>query len=140
MTGQPIVISEFLAYTVGILVYFAGMWVNRRVAILRSYHIPDPVTGGHGSTIVWAPEIAASHGVPNALEIGIAMATFGRAGRCSRAHTVICLGGGSPPGQNYCRAAMVAAAPAIAAAPARLAMRMERGLVSSARVRAASVM
>lgn len=172
MTGEPIVINDFVAYTVGILVYFAGMWVNRHVAVLRSYHIPDPVTGGilaalatlimfsasgleinfdletrdrllvyfftaiglnarisdlasggrplavllvltlgyivlqdavgvaaalalgqpaavgvlvgsasliggHGTTIAWAPSIADSHGVPNALEIGIAAATLG---------------------------------------------------------------
>ena len=33
--------------------------------------------GGHGTSIAWAPEIAANHGVPNALEIGIASATLG---------------------------------------------------------------
>ena len=33
--------------------------------------------GGHGTAIAWAPEIAANHGVPNALEIGVAAATLG---------------------------------------------------------------
>ncbi|MCT0208368.1 sodium/glutamate symporter [Synechococcus sp. CS-1332] len=33
--------------------------------------------GGHGTTIAWAPKFAAEHGVANALEIGIAAATFG---------------------------------------------------------------
>ena len=33
--------------------------------------------GGHGTAIAWAPNIAAEHGVPNAMEIGIASATFG---------------------------------------------------------------
>lgn len=33
--------------------------------------------GGHGTTIAWAPRFAADHGVPNALEVGIATATFG---------------------------------------------------------------
>lgn len=33
--------------------------------------------GGHGTTIAWAPSIAASHGIANAMEIGIACATFG---------------------------------------------------------------
>ncbi|MEB3317904.1 MAG: sodium/glutamate symporter [Cyanobacteriota bacterium] len=33
--------------------------------------------GGHGTTIAWAPRFAADHGVPNALEVGIAAATFG---------------------------------------------------------------
>ncbi|MFM9047233.1 MAG: sodium/glutamate symporter [Cyanobium sp.] len=33
--------------------------------------------GGHGTTIAWAPKFAAAYGVPNALEIGVAAATFG---------------------------------------------------------------
>ncbi|NNL72211.1 MAG: sodium/glutamate symporter, partial [Silicimonas sp.] len=33
--------------------------------------------GGHGTAIAWAPEIAANHGVPNALEVGVASATLG---------------------------------------------------------------
>jgi ESS family glutamate:Na+ symporter len=33
--------------------------------------------GGHGTAIAWAPGIGADHGVPNAMEIGIACATFG---------------------------------------------------------------
>jgi ESS family glutamate:Na+ symporter len=33
--------------------------------------------GGHGTTIAWAPKFEADYGVANALEIGIAAATFG---------------------------------------------------------------
>ncbi len=33
--------------------------------------------GGHGTAIAWAPEIAAEHNVLQAMEIGIACATFG---------------------------------------------------------------
>lgn len=33
--------------------------------------------GGHGTTIAWAPVIAEQHGIGNAMEIGIASATFG---------------------------------------------------------------
>ncbi|NQV10357.1 MAG: sodium/glutamate symporter [Cyanobacteria bacterium] len=33
--------------------------------------------GGHGTAIAWAPRFATDHGVSNALEIGIACATFG---------------------------------------------------------------
>jgi ESS family glutamate:Na+ symporter len=33
--------------------------------------------GGHGTAIAWAPKIAEGHGVANAMEIGIACATFG---------------------------------------------------------------
>ena len=33
--------------------------------------------GGHGTTIAWAPNIAETYSIPNAMEIGIASATFG---------------------------------------------------------------
>ncbi len=33
--------------------------------------------GGHGTAIAWAPTIGETHGIPNAMEIGIASATFG---------------------------------------------------------------
>jgi len=33
--------------------------------------------GGHGTAIAWAPQIAKGYGVANAMEIGIACATFG---------------------------------------------------------------
>jgi len=33
--------------------------------------------GGHGTAIAWAPRFAADYGVPNAMEVGIASATFG---------------------------------------------------------------
>ena len=172
MTEDTILIESFLAYTIGIVVYFVGMRLNEYVPFLRAYNIPEPVTGGilaasvglvvflatgaeikyelqerdtflvyfftaiglnarlgdlwaggrplaillvltlgyivlqdvvgvltaiaigqpsavgvlagsasliggHGTTIAWAPEIAAKHGVPNALEIGVASATLG---------------------------------------------------------------
>ncbi|NIA69138.1 sodium/glutamate symporter [Pelagibius litoralis] len=172
MADNTLFVDDFLAYTIGIVVYFLGMRLNGRIAFLRSYNIPEPVTGGilaalvllaiflatgkevvydletrdtllvyffttiglnarlsdllsggrplvillaltltyivfqnvvgvvaaqamgqpnaigvlvgsasliggHGTTIAWAPEIAASYGVPNALEIGVAAATLG---------------------------------------------------------------
>ena len=33
--------------------------------------------GGHGTAIAWAPKIAESHGISNAMEMGVASATFG---------------------------------------------------------------
>jgi len=33
--------------------------------------------GGHGTTIAWSPQIGADYGIANAMEIGIACATFG---------------------------------------------------------------
>lgn len=172
MTDNVLVVPDFLAYTIGIVVYFIGMRLNDHVPFLRSYNIPEPVTGGilaaigalaifavsgvelqyeldtrdrllvyfftaiglnarfsdllaggkpllillvltlgyivfqdvigvvaaqaigqpsaigvlagsasliggHGTAIAWAPEIAANHGVPNALEVGVASATLG---------------------------------------------------------------
>ena len=44
--GQAVLVRSFLALTAGILVLFAGKGINRCVAILREYNIPEPVTGG----------------------------------------------------------------------------------------------
>ncbi len=172
MSDNIILVESFLAYTIGIIVYFIGLQLNKHVTPLREFNIPEPVTGGiiaalaalalfmitgleityeldtrdrllvyfftaiginarvndllsggrplvvllaltlgyivfqdmvgllgaqaigqpnavgiltgsasliggHGTSIAWAPEIAANHGVPNALEIGIASATLG---------------------------------------------------------------
>ena len=41
-----ITIDAFLAYTLGIVVYFVGVILNRKFEVLRSYNIPEPVTGG----------------------------------------------------------------------------------------------
>lgn len=172
MVENTIMVDGFVAYTIGIIVYFVGMGITKRVSFLQDYNIPEPVTGGliaalaalglfvatglaldydletrdrllvyffaaiglnarvkdlvlggkpliillvltlgyiilqdvigvvvasaigqplavgilagsasliggHGTSIAWAPEIAANHGVPNALEIGVASATLG---------------------------------------------------------------
>ena len=177
MGESVVVVDDFLAYTIGIIVFFIGMRLNDWVAFLRDFNIPDPVTGGllasllglaiylssgvelqyeletrdrllvyfftavglnarfsdlldggrplaillaltltymlfqngvgflaaqatgqptavgvlvgsasliggHGTAIAWAPEIAANHGVPNALEIGVAAATLGLVVAC----------------------------------------------------------
>ena len=37
---------DFLAVTVGIIVYFLGVEITRRVELLRRFNIPEPVTGG----------------------------------------------------------------------------------------------
>lgn len=46
MPIAEITVDSFLAYTIGILVYFVGMNLNARVAVLRNFNIPEPVTGG----------------------------------------------------------------------------------------------
>lgn len=172
METNTIVIVNFMAFTIGIMVYFSGRLLTQRIGFLREYNVPEPVTGGilasllalalflgfgielefemdirdllliyffttiglnarfsdllkggkpllillvitlcyiffqdligvtvaqlmglpvamglltgsaslmggHGTAIAWAPEIAANHGVPNALELGVASATLG---------------------------------------------------------------
>jgi len=39
-------VRPFLAVTAGIIVLFVGKWLNQRIALLREYNIPEPVTGG----------------------------------------------------------------------------------------------
>jgi ESS family glutamate:Na+ symporter len=56
------------------------------VAVAGLFDLPSAVgvlggsvslIGGHGTAIAWAPTIGETHGIPNAMEIGIASATFG---------------------------------------------------------------
>jgi len=56
------------------------------IALARWTGMPAPtgllagtvsLIGGHGTTIAWAPRFVADYGVANALEVGIAAATFG---------------------------------------------------------------
>lgn len=46
MAGEPLVLDNFLTFTIGILVYFTGVLINRKVSFLREYNVPEPVTGG----------------------------------------------------------------------------------------------
>lgn len=174
MAGETtqFIAPDFLAVTIGIVVYLVGVAITRRVAFLRNFNIPEPVTGGvlaavalwlvylvfqvevgfdlttrdrllviffatvgvnarlsalaaggrvlavlcvvtvvyvflqngvgvagarlfdlppaagvmlgsvalvggHGTTVAWAPIVAAEHGFPAAMETGIAVATLG---------------------------------------------------------------
>ena len=44
--AREIVAPDFLALTVGIVVFFLGVLITQRVEFLRRYSIPEPVTGG----------------------------------------------------------------------------------------------
>lgn len=46
MSVDVLEVNNFLSYTIGIIVFFAGMALNERIAFLRAYNIPEPVTGG----------------------------------------------------------------------------------------------
>ena len=50
-----LVAPDFLALTVGIVVFFVGVLITQRVEFLRRYSIPEPVTGGFVAALVlWA--------------------------------------------------------------------------------------
>ncbi len=49
---DPIVIQSFGAFTLGILVYFAGARLTRKYSILQRYSIPEPVSGGLFAALV----------------------------------------------------------------------------------------
>ena len=50
-----LVAPDFLALTIGIVVFFVGVLVTQRVEFLRRYSIPEPVTGGFiAALLFWA--------------------------------------------------------------------------------------
>ena len=54
-TTLSVVAPDFLALTVGIVVFFVGVLVTQRVSFLRVYNIPEPVTGGFVAALgFWA--------------------------------------------------------------------------------------
>ncbi len=78
--GKPLVI--LLSITI------AYMFVQNLTGITVAswFDLPTPVgllggtvslIGGHGTTIAWSPRIAEDYGISNAMEIGLASATFG---------------------------------------------------------------
>ncbi len=78
--GKPLVIL----LTITIVYMFVQNLTGISVAAL--FDLPTAVgllggtvslIGGHGTAIAWAPRIAEDHGVSNAMEVGIACATFG---------------------------------------------------------------
>ncbi|MDT0583369.1 sodium/glutamate symporter [Brumicola blandensis] len=43
---ENIAVNSFLTYTIGILVFFIGAWLTKKINFLRDFNIPEPVTGG----------------------------------------------------------------------------------------------
>lgn len=64
LTDGSLHLSNFLAITVGMLAQ-VGM-LGGAVSLI----------GGHGTAIAWAPRISEEYNIANAMEIGIACATF----------------------------------------------------------------
>ena len=46
MTLETLSLSEFVSFNLAILVYFLGVRLNKKIAFLRHYNIPEPVSGG----------------------------------------------------------------------------------------------
>ncbi|MCA8884542.1 MAG: sodium/glutamate symporter [Rhodobacteraceae bacterium] len=55
MEPTPLIIPAFVSTTLGLLVFLTGVVVTRKVAILRDFNIPEPVSGGLvAAAITWA--------------------------------------------------------------------------------------
>lgn len=54
-SANTLLAPDFLTLTLGLVVYFLGVIVTRKVAFLRNYNIPEPVTGGFLAALaLWA--------------------------------------------------------------------------------------
>jgi glutamate:Na+ symporter, ESS family len=78
--GRPLVILLAITITFMVAQNLTG------ISVATLFDLPAAVgviggtvslIGGHGTTIAWAPNIAETYSIPNAMEIGIASATFG---------------------------------------------------------------
>jgi ESS family glutamate:Na+ symporter len=53
--AQMIVVPDFMAFTIGIVVFFLGAFLTRSLSLLQNYNIPEPVSGGLAAALVtWA--------------------------------------------------------------------------------------
>lgn len=50
--SDPITVSSFVAFTLGIVVYFAGAHLTQRFPVLSAYSIPEPVSGGLAAALI----------------------------------------------------------------------------------------
>ncbi len=48
-------VPDFIAVTIGLLVFFLGAFLTRKIDILKNYNIPEPVAGGIAAALItWA--------------------------------------------------------------------------------------
>ncbi|MEM1013703.1 MAG: sodium/glutamate symporter [Planctomycetota bacterium] len=45
-------VSSFIAITLGFVVYFIGVFLTRRISLLREFNIPEPVSGGLFAAVI----------------------------------------------------------------------------------------
>lgn len=78
--GKPLVVLLVITIAYMVVQNLTG------ISVAALFDLPSAVgllggtvslIGGHGTAIAWAPRIAEDYGVSNAMEIGIAVATFG---------------------------------------------------------------
>ncbi|MEM6745951.1 MAG: sodium/glutamate symporter [Pseudomonadota bacterium] len=51
---EQVVVPDFISFTLGMIVYFIGVRVTKKVPFLREYNIPEPVSGGIiAALVVW---------------------------------------------------------------------------------------
>jgi len=78
--GKPLAILLVLAVVYLFLQNFVGIGVASITGLPEAVGLVGgsvSLSGGHGTTIAWGPFFAEKFGIENALEIGIACATFG---------------------------------------------------------------
>jgi ESS family glutamate:Na+ symporter len=78
--GKPLVILLAITIAYMFLQNLTGISVAALFDLPSAVGVLGGTTsliGGHGTAIAWAPRIAADYGISNAMEIGIACATFG---------------------------------------------------------------
>lgn len=78
--GKPLIL--LLLITIGFMVLqnFTGLTVAKLFGLQSQVGLLGgsiSLIGGHGTAIAWAPRVAEGYGISNAMEIGIACATFG---------------------------------------------------------------
>lgn len=53
--ARDVLVTDFMAFTIGIIVFFVGSLLTRNLSFLKNYNIPEPVSGGIAAALVtWA--------------------------------------------------------------------------------------
>ena len=78
--GKPLLILLVVAVAYLFLQNFTGLAVTQLAQLPTEVGLIGgsvSLSGGHGTAIAWAPRFSSNYGIANAMEIGIACATFG---------------------------------------------------------------
>ena len=78
--GRTLLIMLALAVTFLFIQNITGLIITTATGLAPQYGVLGgsiSLSGGHGTTIAWAPFFAEQYGINNAMELGIACATFG---------------------------------------------------------------